>query len=162
MHISHELLASLNNDGDLFFLTGQAITSGGGSGPIYLDDVACTGSENALLACASSPIGTNNCGHSEDAGVQCLPGMHILSFLVCLCFLNSSSWNVKNLFTVIPFQPVYADIKPLFNQKYTHYLYCLETNSIIVEKSSLLVGFVATRFFTPLFDDDCQKIVSKR
>ena len=86
---------SLNNDGGLFFITGQAITSGDGSGPIYLDEVACTGSENALLACTSSPIGTHDCAHSEDAGVQCLPGIHILSFLVCLCFLNSCSCNVK-------------------------------------------------------------------
>ena len=85
----------LNGNGDLFFLTGQAITSGGGSGPIYLDEVACTGSESALLACTSSPIGTHNCVHSKDAGVQCLPGIHILSFFVRLCFLNSSSCNIK-------------------------------------------------------------------
>ena len=99
VYISHGLLASLNDDGDLFFLAGQAFTSGGGSGPIYLDDVACTGSENALLACISSPIGTHNCVHSKDAGVRCLPGIHILSFLVRLCFLNSSSWKVKKSFS---------------------------------------------------------------
>ena len=86
---------SLNDDGDFFFLTGQAVTSGGGSGPIYLNEVACTGSENALLACTSSPIGTYYCGHSKDAGVQCIPGIHILSSLVCLCFLDSNSCNVK-------------------------------------------------------------------
>ena len=74
----------LSSNGDHFFLTGQAITSGGGSGPIYLDEVACTGSENALLACTSSPIGTHNCGHSEDAGVQCLPGtMYTHSLIPC-------------------------------------------------------------------------------
>lgn len=54
--------------------TGQAFSSayfGAGSGPIYLDDVACSGSEGSLLSCISSSIGGHNCGHSEDAGVQC-------------------------------------------------------------------------------------------
>ena len=60
--------------GNLYFLIAQAITSGGGSGAIFLDDVACTGNESTLLACISRPIGTNNCVHSEDAGVQCVPG----------------------------------------------------------------------------------------
>ena len=44
---------------------------GAGSGEIFLDDVSCTGLETGLLSCASSPIGTHNCGHSEDAGVTC-------------------------------------------------------------------------------------------
>ena len=121
IHISHELLASLNGDGDLFFLTGQAITSGGGSGPIYLDEVACTGSENALLACTSSPIGTHNCGHSEDAGVQCLPGIHILSLLVCMCFLISRSWNKKKLLVVLPFQPFSVSKAIVQLETYTFY-----------------------------------------
>ena len=109
MHNSRELLAFLNDDGDLFFLTGQAFTSGGGSGPIYLSEVACTGSEIALLACISSPIGTHNCMHNEDAGVQCLPGIHILSFLVCLCVFTSGSWNVKIC------SSHFMLLKPLFN-----------------------------------------------
>ena len=38
-----------------------------------LDDVQCTGSENELLACRSSPIldVSSNCGHSDYAGVRC-------------------------------------------------------------------------------------------
>ena len=42
-----------------------------GSGPIHLDDVACTGHENDLLSCRHGGVGTHNCGHSEDAGVIC-------------------------------------------------------------------------------------------
>lgn len=46
---------------------------GQGTGrPIQLDDVACVGNEAFLQNCSHST--TNNCGHSEDAGVMC-PGV---------------------------------------------------------------------------------------
>ena len=43
---------------------------GQGSGPILLDDVACTGSENRLVDCPYDTY-TSDCGHSQDAGVYC-------------------------------------------------------------------------------------------
>ncbi|XP_053908292.1 scavenger receptor cysteine-rich domain-containing group B protein-like [Cuculus canorus] len=43
-----------------------------GSGPIWLDNVNCTGMEVALSYCGLSAWGKNNCHHSEDAGVVCL------------------------------------------------------------------------------------------
>ena len=47
---------------------------GQGSGPIFLDDVNCDGSEKTLISCSTgSPIGQHNCNHGEDAGVRC-PG----------------------------------------------------------------------------------------
>ena len=42
---------------------------GFGSGPIVLDNVACTGNESSLFDCVYSP--THNCVHFEDAGVSC-------------------------------------------------------------------------------------------
>ena len=44
---------------------------GAGTGPIYLDDVACTSSASQLLECSSRPILTHNCRHSDDAGIGC-------------------------------------------------------------------------------------------
>ena len=44
---------------------------GAGTGPIYLDDVACASSASQLLECSSRPILTHNCRHSADAGVGC-------------------------------------------------------------------------------------------
>ena len=50
---------------------------GAGTGPIYLDDVACTSNANQLLECSSRQILAHNCDHHADAGVGC-EGMFIL------------------------------------------------------------------------------------
>ena len=44
---------------------------GAGVGPIYLDDVECSGSESTLANCSSRSLIYCYGGHSEDAGVRC-------------------------------------------------------------------------------------------
>jgi len=44
---------------------------GQGTGPIFYDDLGCTGEENRLVECSHSGVGQHNCGHFEDASVRC-------------------------------------------------------------------------------------------
>ncbi|KAJ8018483.1 Deleted in malignant brain tumors 1 protein [Holothuria leucospilota] len=44
---------------------------GAGEGPIWLDDVRCTGSESNIGSCGNNGWGIEDCGHLEDAGVRC-------------------------------------------------------------------------------------------
>jgi len=55
-----------------FAAGGMARRAGGGRGPIWLDNVQCTGKELNLEWCPHGPWGnTKSCDHSMDAGVCC-------------------------------------------------------------------------------------------
>ena len=45
---------------------------GQGPGPIWMTDVACSGSETHIYDCSHRGQGNQNCTYSRDAGVECL------------------------------------------------------------------------------------------
>uniref|UniRef100_A0A8C5ZAK5 Scavenger receptor cysteine-rich type 1 protein M130 n=1 Tax=Marmota marmota marmota TaxID=9994 RepID=A0A8C5ZAK5_MARMA len=55
---------------------------GGGSGPIWFDDLVCNGTESALWNCRHQGWGKHNCDHAEDVGVICLDGADLSLRLV--------------------------------------------------------------------------------
>ena len=63
------------NKYDTYLCTGAVAFSnahfGAGVGPIYLDNVHCSGSESNLTDCSRSFTVSCNRGHHKDAGVRC-------------------------------------------------------------------------------------------
>uniref|UniRef100_A0A8C7B0H0 Neurotrypsin n=1 Tax=Neovison vison TaxID=452646 RepID=A0A8C7B0H0_NEOVI len=44
------------------------------TGPIWLDDVSCSGKESGLVQCSRRQWGRHDCSHREDVGITCYPG----------------------------------------------------------------------------------------
>ncbi|XP_073250639.1 uncharacterized protein [Porites lutea] len=52
---------------------------GQGSGPIWIDDVACSGNESHIYDCRHRGWGNNNCTHSRDASLQCSANIRLVN-----------------------------------------------------------------------------------
>ncbi|CAI9723082.1 deleted in malignant brain tumors 1 protein-like [Octopus vulgaris] len=75
-----------------------------GTGNIWLDDVNCNGNEKRIVDCSHSALGTHNCGHNEDTGVNCtIVPKRFISNGHAEVFYNGewggicdNNWNIEN------------------------------------------------------------------
>jgi len=68
-----------------------------GSGPIWVDQLDCTGNEDNIFDCKMNELGNHDCVHKEDAGVECFrptpaPERSLPLRLACPC--NQTCNNV--------------------------------------------------------------------
>nr|XP_021330466.1 deleted in malignant brain tumors 1 protein-like [Danio rerio] len=84
------------------------VSFGQGSGPIWLNNVRCSGNESSLRDCSHHGFGVNNSRHYEDAGVVCLKdirlvgGFHSCSGRVEILYngtwgtVRDDNWDMKD------------------------------------------------------------------
>lgn len=73
------LLCSMPGEGPpnhcIITLLDAGVTAfGPGTGPIWLEELQCVGTEERLIECPyPAPLGIHNCEHVQDVGVTCTP-----------------------------------------------------------------------------------------
>ena len=71
-------------DGNHFYRTGAYF--GQGTGQIWIDNIYCIGDEDMISHCPNGGWGVHNCGHNEDVGVLCDPGMEMITYQTMLVY----------------------------------------------------------------------------
>ena len=85
----------------ILFVTGASTPTqahfGEGTGPIWVDNAACTGTEARLVDCPANPLGSHNCDHNEDVGTRCIPVFS--EYILCpQCTYCIARKGIKNFY----------------------------------------------------------------
>lgn len=86
-----------------FYSTGKSLGNivDDGTGKIWLDEIECTGNEQALAYCINKGWGVGNCRHNEDVGIVCFNVVESKHW----CFIFNIISKIENI---------------LFNKKTSH------------------------------------------
>ncbi|XP_033742175.1 LOW QUALITY PROTEIN: low-density lipoprotein receptor-related protein 4-like [Pecten maximus] len=108
---------------------------------IFLDEVNCTGQESHIAQCTlPSDWGVHDCGHNEDAGVNCqLDPSTIRSFVLMADSYNSEVYRMDletGSYSAIPnanvYSPIAIDYDPV-----SHNIFYTDVRSGIIRRSTL-------------------------
>ena len=59
---------------------------GQGTGPIFVNNLQCTGTENTIFDCMSDGLGSiGTCSHADDASVMCQEGWFYILHSLASC-----------------------------------------------------------------------------
>ena len=72
----------------IFYSSGYTIYAyyGQETGPIWLDDLICSGSELTLLQCSHRGLGNHSCSHSDYATMRCTGSKRGSLFKLKICY----------------------------------------------------------------------------
>ncbi|XP_026857323.2 T-cell differentiation antigen CD6-like [Electrophorus electricus] len=86
--------------GTAVIVTVEAVAFGPGTGPININKLNCTGTENNLWQCSTQkPSHRDFCGHKEDAGVVCSESVNVPVTLTPI-ELSKTNWTTEFLMEV--------------------------------------------------------------
>lgn len=134
----------------------------GGTGPVWLSEISCTGREKSLLECDHSGWGVNNCDHRKDAEIVCYSPptekpSHYVSLKIVSTRTQKSLFSSTKAVTSTTAQSILTQVSPPtpfsptsieFQKSSTHTVRV--TEAIVVSPSSSSLAVMSSSVIAPL------------
>ena len=78
-----------------------------GSGPIFLDEVACDGEEGRIMECGGTAPGVHTCTHNQDVAIRCIGKQYnYYAAIFYIISLPLAKYTKKNLYFYYCFKQI--------------------------------------------------------